>query len=160
MTKTPEEKYKCLLSGRVMNTKAPHNCNHGFRKRGLKWDSLVVKENLTSEERPEAGNPITEKTPEEKAREYAMDCTICPTLESQEEIDQSHQEEIERAYLKGYHSSDEELKAYREALKEAINSIDAIYKNYESGHIEGLFNSLTNAWAYCIEAKQLLKEEE
>lgn len=72
------------------------------------------------------------KTPEEKAREYAGECTLCPTLESQEEIDQSHQEEIRRAYLSSYHSRDEEVKELREALKEIVNSQGCYIRRYEA----------------------------
>lgn len=93
------------------------------------------------------------KTPEEKAREYAE------ARYGNETIMSDVRGLTEEIFLDGYHSRDEEVKELREALKELTVSIDTIYRNYESGHIEGLFNSLTNAWAYCIEAKQLLKEE-
>ncbi|MBK5722573.1 hypothetical protein JGH11_16995 [Dysgonomonas sp. Marseille-P4677] len=95
------------------------------------------------------------KTPEEKAREYAMDCTICPTLESQEEIDQSHQEEIERAYLKGYHSRDEEVKELREALKECISKMKVCRDliGYEAENTIDLTVTI-------VKAKQLLNNEQ
>ena len=36
-------KYKCLLCGRDKFTqKTPHKCIGGFRKRGLKWEEIIV----------------------------------------------------------------------------------------------------------------------
>lgn len=109
-----------------------------------KTTESVVKENLTSEQR---------------AREYAegmlnMHENIID--KSSWHIQYFSAYELMDAYLEGTN----QLAAYREALKELTVSIDTIYRNYESGHIEGLFNSLTNAWAYCIEAKQLIEEGE
>lgn len=60
---------------------------------------------------------------EEKAKEYAKDCGICPTLESQDEIDNSHREEIERAYLAGYTQAVTDLSAENEKLREALSEI-------------------------------------
>ena len=41
-TLTPKpSRYKCLLCGRDKFTrKSPHNCNHGFRKRNIKWQPI------------------------------------------------------------------------------------------------------------------------
>ena len=34
-------RYRCLLCGRDKFTrKSPHNCNHGFRKRNIKWQPI------------------------------------------------------------------------------------------------------------------------
>lgn len=70
---------------------------------------------------------MNDKNIEEKSEEYAKDCSLCPTLESQDEIDGSHREEIERAYTNAYNQAVTDqrntLTQYKEALRELWSDI-------------------------------------
>lgn len=98
---------------------------------------------------------------EEKARAYAKDCSICPTLESQDEIDNSHREEIERAYLAGYNSLSIENAQLREALREIVDQIDEIGINRAVDYANGsrYYRCMISDESY-EKAKQLLTDKE
>lgn len=103
---------------------------------------------------------MNDKNIEEKSEEYAKDCSLCPTLESQDEIDGSHREEIERAYTNAYNQAvtDQQntLTQYKDALRELVEHICKCPLDLSSDEkVEEatLLDSIIN------QAKELLKGE-
>jgi glycerol-3-phosphate cytidylyltransferase-like family protein len=95
------KRYKCLLCGRDKFTRrTPHKCNHGYRKRNIKWvDEVIVVDTSIAEaleqHKPnvfaKGGDRTVENLPSEEievCKKYGIDivCNLGDKIQSSSEL--------------------------------------------------------------------------